>query len=107
MNYNTKKAEEKNDVNLTDHDELLEKIVNITFKNKFLNKLNYRLSFELIENLILGEDNIIFYKDKYKDIFIKNYSEILKEIDIILLKSNSTKLKYINLLINISKKVLY
>lgn len=93
LNYNTKKAEEKNDVNLKDHDELLEKIVNITFKNEFLNKLNYRLSFELIENLILGEDNIIFYKDKYKDIFIKNYTEILKEIDIILLKSNSTKTK--------------
>ena len=93
VNHNSKKPEEKNNTNLKAHDELLEKIVNILFNNKLLNKLNYRLSYELIENLILGEDNIILYKDKYKNIFLQKYSEILKEINVILLNSNSIKTK--------------
>ena len=93
VNHNSKKQEEKNNTNLKAHDELLEKIVNILFNNKLLNKLNYRLSYELIENLILGEDNIILYKDKYKNIFLQKYSEILKEINVILLNSNSIKTK--------------
>ena len=94
LKYNSKKQEEKYDNNIIFHDELLQKIIDIIFKNdKILTKLNYRLSLELIENLILGLENNTFYKDKYKDIIIKKYYQILNDINTILLNSNSTKTK--------------
>ena len=93
--YNSKKPEEKNNLNLTAHDELLQKIIDIIFNddNTLMCKLVYRLSLELIESLILGVDNSIYYKDKYKNIFVKKYTQVLNEINNILLKSNSIKTK--------------
>ena len=63
--------------------------------DKILTKLEYRISLEFIENLIFGvnNDKIIFYKDKYKDIIMNKYKQILQEINNILLNSNSTKTK--------------
>ena len=92
--YNSKKPEEKTDLNLKLHDELLQKIIDIIFNNnKLLCRIIYRLSFELIENLILGMENANYYTEKYKNIFMNKYTQILNEINAILLNSNSTKTK--------------
>ena len=92
--YNSKKQEEKTDLNLKLHDELLQKIIDIIFNNnKLLCRIIYRLSFELIENLILGMENANYYTEKYKNIFMNKYTQILNEINVILLNSNSTKTK--------------
>ena len=92
--YNSKKQEEKTDLNLKLHDELLQKIIDIIFNNnKLLCRIIYRLSFELIENLILGMENANYYTEKYKNIFMNKYTQILNEINAILLNSNSTKTK--------------
>ena len=89
--YNSKKTNEEN-INIKSHDDLLQKIINIIFNNdRLLSIINYRLSLELIENLILGSNNHIFYEDKYNHIFYKKYIKILNAINTILLKSNSTK----------------
>ena len=89
--YNSKNLNEKN-LNTHSHDDLLQKIVNIIFNNeKLLSIINYRLSLELIENLILGSTNYLFYEDKFNHIFYKKYTKILNAINTILLKSNSTK----------------
>ena len=92
--YNSKTPEEKYDNNINFHDELLQKIIDIIFNNnRILTRLIYRISFELIENLILGVDNSNFYKDKYKEIILKKYSQILNDLNTILLNSNSIKTK--------------
>ena len=89
--YNSRNSEENN-INLKSHDILLDKIINIIFMNeKLLSKLNYRLSFELIEILILGSPRCSFYVDKYNGLFNEIYSKILSQINDILLKNNSTK----------------
>ena len=89
--YNSKNSNKEN-LNIQSHDDLLQKIVNIIFNNeKLLSIINYRLSLELIENLILGSNNHEFYENKYNHIFYKKYTKILNAINIILLKSNSTK----------------
>ena len=89
--YNSKKSKEEN-INIKSHDDLLQKLVNIIFNNdQLLSIINYRLSLELIENLILGSNNHIFYEDKFNHIFYKKYIKILNAINTILLKSNSTK----------------
>ena len=89
--YNSKDSVQNN-LNLQSHDILLQKIINIIFNNdKLLSMLNSRLSLELIENLILGSTNHIFYQDKYNHLFLKKYKKILNDINTILLKSNSTK----------------
>ena len=89
--YNSKNLNEKN-LNTQAHDDLLQKIVNIIFNNeKLLSIINYRLSLELIEYLILGSTNYLFYEDKFNHIFYKKYIKILNAINTILLKSNSTK----------------
>ncbi len=89
--YNSRNSEENN-INLKSHDILLDKIINIIFMNeKLLSKLNYRLSFELIEILILGSPRCSFYEDKYNGLFNEIYSKILSQINDILLKNNSTK----------------
>ena len=91
--YNSKDCDQDN-LNLKEHDFLLQKIVNIIFNNdKLLSMINCRLSLELIENLILGSSNHIFYEDKYNHIFSKKYIKILNDINTILLKSNSSKTK--------------
>ena len=92
--YNSKTPEEKYDNNINFHDELLQKLIDIIFNNdRILTRLIYRISLELIENLILGVDNSNFYKDKYKEIIIKKYYQILNDINTILLNSNSIKTK--------------
>ena len=89
--YNSKNSEENN-VNLKSQEILMDKIMPIIFNSeKILSKLNYRLSFELIENLILGSTKCPFYKNKYSNIFKEKYNKILYDINEILLKSNSTK----------------
>ena len=89
--YNSKNIEENN-INIKSQEILLNKIINIIFTNeKILSKLNYRLSFELIENLILGSIKCSFYEDKYNNLFNEKYNKILSDINDILLKSNSTK----------------
>ena len=99
MKYNTKNLGDKtnnNNINLKFHDELLQKLFDMIFNtDKILSKLNYRISLEFIENLIFGleNDKIILYKDKYRDILIKKYKQILNDINNILLNSNSTKTK--------------
>ena len=91
--YNSKCSKEEN-LNITSHDILLQKIINIIFNNdKLLSMVNSRFSLELIENLILGSNNYKFYQDKYNHIFLKKYIKILNDINTILLKSNSTKTK--------------
>ena len=91
--YNSKFSKEEN-LNITSHDILLQKIINIIFNNdKLLSMVNSRFSLELIENLILGSNNYKFYQDKYNHIFLKKYIKILNDINTILLKSNSTKTK--------------
>ena len=91
--YNLKNAQEEN-FNIKSHDDLLQKIVNIIFNNeRLLSIINYRLSLELIENLILGTNKASFYENKYNHIFYKKYTKILNAINAILLKSNSTKTK--------------
>ena len=91
--YNSKIIDENN-LNLKSHDILLEKIINIIFINeKILSKLNYRLSIELIENLVLGSPNYSLYIDKYFNSFKEKYFKILSDINGILLRSNSTKQK--------------
>ena len=91
--YNSKNSAESN-INSIFHDILLEKIINLIFINeKFLSKLSYRLSFELIEDLILGSSKCRSYIDKYNNLFKEKYSKILSDINEILLKSNSTKTK--------------
>ena len=91
--YNSTNSNEEN-INILAHDILLQKIINIVLNNdKLLSMINFRLSFELIENLILGVKNNNFYKNKYSHILIKKYNKILNDINSILLKSNSTKHK--------------
>ena len=88
---NSKNAYENN-VNLKSHDILLDKIINIIFNNdKYLGKLNYRLSFELIETLILGSSKCSFYEDKYCNLFNEKYKKILSQINEILLRNNCAK----------------
>ena len=92
--YNSKYLDENNNSNIKSHEILLEKIINLIFINeKYLSKLNYRLSFELIQDLILGSSKCSFYEDKYTNLFNERYSKILYDINEILLKSNSTKTK--------------
>ena len=97
MKYNTQNIQdENNNNNIKFHDDLLQKIFDMIFNtDKILTKLEYRISLEFIENLIFGvnNDKIIFYKDKYKDIIMNKYKQILQEINNILLNSNSTKTK--------------
>ena len=89
--YNSKNTYENN-VNLKSHDILLDKIINIIFNNdKYLGKLNYRLSFELIETLILGSSKCSFYEDKYFNLFNEKYKKILSQINEILLRNNCAK----------------
>ena len=91
--YNSSKSNIEN-INITAHDILLQKIINIVLNNdKLLSIINFRLSLELIENLILGLNNNNFYINKYSHIIIKKYNKILNDINAILLKSNSTKTK--------------
>ena len=90
--YNSKNTEEN--LNTKYHDILLEKIIYIIFINeKLVSRLDYRLSIELIEHLILGSSKFQFYKEKYEYIFSEKYKNILSNIDAILLKSNSTQQK--------------
>lgn len=90
--YNSKNTEEN--LNTKYHDILLEKIIYIIFINeKLVSRLDYRLSIELIEHLILGSSKFQFYKEKYEYIFNEKYKNILSNIDAILLKSNSTQQK--------------
>ena len=90
--YNSKNTEEN--LNAKYQDLLLEKIIYIVFINeKLVSRLDYRLSIELIENLILGSSKFQFYKEKYDNIFNEKYSKILSKIDAILLKNNSTQQK--------------
>ena len=96
IKFNSKNIEENNYLNLKFHDDLLQKVIEVLFNtNKIFSKIIYRLSLELIENLIFGIDinKIFFYRDKYKTIFIQKFSQILNDINQILLKSNSTKTK--------------
>ena len=97
MKYNTQNIQdENNNKNIKFHDDLLQKIFDMIFNtDKILTKLEYRISLEFIENLIFGvnNDKIIFYKDKYKDIIMNKYKQILQQINNILLNSNSTKTK--------------
>ena len=89
--YNSKNTDEYN-LNLKSHDILIDKIINIIFVNdKYLSKLNYRLSFELIEILILGSSKCAFYLDKYNHLFNEKYTKILSQINEILLRNNSAK----------------
>ena len=89
--YNSRNSEENN-LNIKSHDILLDKIINIIFmKEKMLSKLNYRLSFELIEILILGSSKCSYYDVKYNELFNEKYSKILSQISDILLRNNSTK----------------
>ena len=88
--YNSKNSQENNP-NSAFHDILLEKIIKIIFNEKLLSKLSYRLSFELIEDLILGSNKCHLYEDKYNNLLNEKYSKILSDINEILLKSNSTK----------------
>ena len=90
--YNSKNTEEN--LNTKYHDILLEKIIYIIFINqKLVSRLDYRLSIELIEHLILGSSKFRFYKEKYEYIFNEKYKNILSNIDAILLKNNSTQQK--------------
>ena len=102
--YNSKNS---NDINSKSNEILLEKIIKLIFINKnYLSKLNYRLSFELIQDLILGSSKCSYYEDKYINLFNERYSKILYDINEILLKSNSiTTNIYIKKLINILKNV--
>ena len=96
VKLNAKNLEENNYLNLQFHDDLLHKVIEALFNtNKIFSKIIYRLSLELIENLIFGVDinKIFIYRDKYKNIFIKKFTQILNDINGILLKSNSTKTK--------------
>ena len=97
MKYNTQNIQdENNNNNIKFHDDLLQKIFDMIFNtDKILTKLEYRISLEFIEDLIFGvnNDKIIFYKDKYKDIIMNKYKQMLQEINNILLNSNSTKTK--------------
>ena len=89
--YNSRKSDENN-INLKSHDILLEKIINIIFMNEiFLSKLYYRLSFELLEILILGSTKCSFYEDKYNNLLDENYTKTLSQINDILLRNNSSK----------------
>ena len=89
--YNSKNTDEYN-LNLKSHDILIDKIINIIFVNdKYLSKLNYRLSFELVEILILGSSKCAFYLDKYNHLFNEKYTKILSQINEILLRNNSAK----------------
>ena len=91
--YNSLNSNNENN-NIIAHDILLQKIINIVLNNdKLLSMINFRLSLELIENLILGVNNYSFYQNKYNHIFMKKYNKIFNDINSILLKSNSTKTK--------------
>ena len=90
--YNSKNTEEN--LNTKYHDILLEKIIYIIFiTEKLVSRLDYKLSIELIEHLILGSSKFQFYKEKYEYIFNEKYKKILSNIDAILLKNNSTQQK--------------
>jgi hypothetical protein len=89
--FNSKRSDENN-LNLMSHDILLDRIINIIFINEeYLCKLNYRLSFELIETLILGSSKCSFYEDKYNNLFNEKFRKILSKINEILLRNNSAK----------------
>ena len=92
--YNSKNNNENNNINIKSQEILLDKIIKTVFFNdKIISILIYRLSLELIENLILGSTKCSFYEDKYNDLFKEKYSTILFDINGILLRSNSTKTK--------------
>ena len=91
--YNSKNSDENN-LNSKAHEILLEKIIKLILINKkYLSKINYRLSFELIQDLILGSSKCSYYEDKYINLFNERYSKILYDINEILLKSNSVNTK--------------
>ena len=91
--YNSKNTDENN-LNLKSNEILLDKIIKLILTNdKYLSKIYYRLSFELIQDLILGSSKCSYYINKYINIFNERYSKILYDINEILLKSNSTKTK--------------
>ena len=85
---------QSNEIKKENNDLLLEKIINIIFNNdnKILSKLIYRISFELIEHLILGKENNNI-NNKSNSIFMNKYKQILNKINNILLNSNSIKTK--------------
>ena len=97
-NYNKiffSKDIEKN-ANLSWQSYVVDKIMSLLFSNdneKILSKIVYKLSFEILENLIMGSKYCDLYKNKYHDIINNNYLNVLNKINDILLKSNSSDKK--------------
>ena len=61
---------------------LLEKLISIILnKQRILNKLVYKLSLEILELLILNTSHFWYFKNKYQNIIMESYKQLLQNIE--------------------------